>query len=187
MVLANVLVVSWVTEAAKVAEVDENIAIQVAEGSMLHKAASDCSSPWGARDCRPNQWIPVSSQTKGNTLLNHSTKHNYLSINFQHHRGWATSQEVWVFGLCDTSHSPSRGYMQVVPSRDAATLLPIIRARASRHHHTFRPVESLQPCFITFSSCKSLRSQPLIAFCWPSYWHSYTKHRVLMGKSKEKD
>ena len=46
----------------------------------------------------------------------------------QHHRGRATSREVWVFGLCDISQSPSLGYMEIVPSRDAATLLPINQA-----------------------------------------------------------
>ena len=30
--------------------------------------------------------------------------------------------------MVDTSHTPALGYMQVVPSRDAATLLPIIRS-----------------------------------------------------------
>ena len=33
-----------------------------------------------------------------------------------------------MFGLCDISHTPSLGYMEIVPSRDAATLLPTIRA-----------------------------------------------------------
>ena len=32
------------------------------------------------------------------------------------------------FGLCDTSSTPSLGYMEVVPFRDATTLLPIIQA-----------------------------------------------------------
>ena len=34
---------------------------------------------------------------------------------------------IWVFGMVDTSSSPALGVMQVVPSRDAATLLPIIQ------------------------------------------------------------
>ena len=35
--------------------------------------------------------------------------------------------QVWVFGLCDTSHTPARGVMRIVPDRSAATLLPIIQ------------------------------------------------------------
>ena len=45
----------------------------------------------------------------------------------QYHRGRPADQPVWVFGMCDTSVSPGLGYMQIVPTRDAATLLPIIR------------------------------------------------------------
>ena len=48
-----------------------------------------------------------------------------------HHRGRATTQEVWVFGLVDTSQSPALGYMEVVARRDAATLLPIINAHTA--------------------------------------------------------
>ena len=33
-----------------------------------------------------------------------------------------------MFGMCDTSRRPSLGFMQVVQSRDANTLLPIIQA-----------------------------------------------------------
>ena len=40
----------------------------------------------------------------------------------------ATANEVWVFGMVDTSSSPALGYMEIVPQRDAATLLPIIQA-----------------------------------------------------------
>ena len=46
----------------------------------------------------------------------------------QNHRGRATANEVWVFGLADTSYTPALGYMEVVQHRDAATLLPIIQA-----------------------------------------------------------
>ena len=34
---------------------------------------------------------------------------------------------MWVFGLVDTSHAPALGYMEIVQTRDAATLLPIIQ------------------------------------------------------------
>ena len=38
---------------------------------------------------------------------------------------------MWVFGICDTSHSPALGFMQVVAQRDAATLLPIIQCHVA--------------------------------------------------------
>ena len=38
---------------------------------------------------------------------------------------------MWVFGLVDTSHTPALGYMEVVQSRDAATLLPINQAHVA--------------------------------------------------------
>lgn len=46
----------------------------------------------------------------------------------QYHRGRQPAAEVWVFGMVDTSQTPSLGYMEIVPSRDAQTLIPIIRA-----------------------------------------------------------
>ena len=33
-----------------------------------------------------------------------------------------------MFGLVDCTQSPALGYMQIVPNRKAATLLPIIQA-----------------------------------------------------------
>lgn len=38
---------------------------------------------------------------------------------------------MWVFGIVDTSQAPSVGYMEVVHTRDAATLLPIIQAHVA--------------------------------------------------------
>ena len=46
----------------------------------------------------------------------------------KYHRGRSPSSEQWVFGLVDTSSSPSLGYMELVPRRDAQTLLPILQA-----------------------------------------------------------
>ena len=43
------------------------------------------------------------------------------------HRGHPPRREVWVFGIVDTSHQPALGYMEIVPRRDAATLLPIMQ------------------------------------------------------------
>ncbi len=34
---------------------------------------------------------------------------------------------MWVFGMVDTSQTPALGVMELVPRRNAATLLPIIR------------------------------------------------------------
>ena len=55
-------------------------------------------------------------------------KHITLNNEFQHHRGRATTLEMWAFGMVDTSVSPAMGYMEIVARRDAATLLPIIQA-----------------------------------------------------------
>ena len=49
----------------------------------------------------------------------------------QHHSGRATTSEVWVFGIVDTSYQPALGYMEIVQCRDAATLLPIIQAHTA--------------------------------------------------------
>ncbi len=49
----------------------------------------------------------------------------------QHHRGRATASEIWVFGLVDVSVSPALGYMEIVPNRTAATLLPLIQSRVA--------------------------------------------------------
>ena len=38
---------------------------------------------------------------------------------------------MWVFGIVDTSQEPALGYMEIVPARDAATLLPIIQAHTA--------------------------------------------------------
>ena len=38
---------------------------------------------------------------------------------------------VWVFGMVDVSHQPALGYLEIVPQRDAATLLPIIQTHSN--------------------------------------------------------
>uniref|UniRef100_A0A1X7U9F6 Uncharacterized protein n=1 Tax=Amphimedon queenslandica TaxID=400682 RepID=A0A1X7U9F6_AMPQE len=45
-------------------------------------------------------------------------------------KGRATRQELWVFGMVDTSFQPSLGFMQLVPNRQA-TLYPIIQAHVA--------------------------------------------------------
>ena len=67
--------------------------------------------------------------------LNKSTENNdrskYVFVLLQYHRGTRADYEQWVFGMVDTAHTPSLGYMQLVDTRDAATLLPIIRAHTA--------------------------------------------------------
>ena len=61
----------------------------------------------------------------------HINKMFDCTVCLQNHRGRATSQEVWVFGMVDTSHHPALGYMEIVQHRNAATLLPIIQAHTA--------------------------------------------------------
>ena len=51
----------------------------------------------------------------------------FCDIFSQHHRGRPPRSEQWVFGMVDTSTTPALGIMEMVPCRDAATLLPIIQ------------------------------------------------------------
>ena len=51
------------------------------------------------------------------TLLAHKRKYN---------RGRVPSEEIWAFGIADTSYTPARCYIEIVPDRSASTLLPII-------------------------------------------------------------
>lgn len=57
--------------------------------------------------------------------------YDIVFVLLQYHRGRRAEIENWVFGMVDTSYSPSLGYMQIVDRRDAATLLPIIRAHTA--------------------------------------------------------
>jgi len=52
---------------------------------------------------------------------------NQIYFIFQNHRGRPPRSQIWVFGMVDVSHTPALGYMQIVPQRDARTLLPIIQ------------------------------------------------------------
>lgn len=44
----------------------------------------------------------------------------------KNHRGRATAQEKWVFGIADTSFTPSKVYLELVQNRSANSLIPII-------------------------------------------------------------
>jgi transposase-like protein len=46
----------------------------------------------------------------------------------KYHRKRAPENEIWIFGIVDTSFSPGRGYIQVVESRAARVLLPIVHS-----------------------------------------------------------
>ena len=46
----------------------------------------------------------------------------------KHHRGRPPSSQIWVFGMVDTSQTPSLGLMRIVPNRQRVTLIPIIHA-----------------------------------------------------------
>ena len=47
-------------------------------------------------------------------------------LSFQYQRGRRPEREKWVLGLFDTQYAPARPYLQIVPRRNAQTLLPII-------------------------------------------------------------
>ena len=51
----------------------------------------------------------------------------FVQTVFQYQRGRRARDEVWVFGLICTEYTPCRGYFQVVPRRDRATLVPILQ------------------------------------------------------------
>ena len=47
----------------------------------------------------------------------------------QQHVGRIARQPIWVFGTVDTSFQPARGYMEIVPRRNSATLTNILNAK----------------------------------------------------------
>ena len=103
----------------------------------------------------------------------------------KNHRGRATSREVWVFGLCDTSHSPALGVMCIVPNRSAQTLLPIIQQHVrtgsvihSDEWAAYRRVKQLQPV-------SAHNSEPLTALRRPGHRCAHTEHRVLLVSGEE--
>ena len=127
-----------VKDAAEEAEVDEKTAIQI------YQYCRDLCS-WRLL----NHDSPMMLGGQGvvvqidESLFRHKPKN---------HRGRATSREVWVFGLCDTSHSPALGVMCIVPNRSAQTLLPIIQQHVrtgsvihSDEWAAYRRVQQLQP------------------------------------------
>ena len=61
-----------------------------------------------------------------------------MSFKPKYNRGRAVDRQIWCFGIVDTIYRPAKGYLQVVPDRSAATLLPIIadRCRAGTIIHS---------------------------------------------------
>ena len=45
----------------------------------------------------------------------------------QNHRGRPPRQQIWVFGMADTSQSPALGVMKIVSNRSAQTLVPVMQ------------------------------------------------------------
>ena len=50
----------------------------------------------------------------------------------KNHVGRVSENQIWVFGIADTSFRPAKVYIEIVPDRSAATLIPII-------HRVIRP------------------------------------------------
>ena len=51
-----------------------------------------------------------------------------LSHKQKYHCGRVAENQIWVCGIVDTSYTPSRGYVEIVERRNAATLFPIIQS-----------------------------------------------------------
>ena len=103
----------------------------------------------------------------------------------KHHRGRATTNEVWVFGLCDTSQSSALGVMCI--ARPYCTNSP-------PHHQTpcqagdrgsQRPVGSLQQGRAAAAGQQPPDSEPLPPLCGPSNRGLHTKHQILLESREE--
>lgn len=49
-----------------------------------------------------------------------------INFNAKSHRGLGPSTPCWAFCIVDTSHSPAKGYIELIERRNAESLLPII-------------------------------------------------------------
>ena len=104
---------TWISDTGGEAKVTTNSAVQVYQ--WLRDVCSTMLQQHPIKIGGPGAKVQIDE-----SLYRHKPKR---------HRGEATQNEVWVFGLVDTSYSPALGYMEIAPRRDAATLLPIIQAR----------------------------------------------------------
>ena len=99
----------------------------------------------------------------------------------QHPRGRPPHHQLWVFGMVDTSQVPGLGYMEVVPSQDANTLLPIIRAHTAP---ALRPVARLQHGQLTPRCDYSWWSKSLATLRGPCNWGAHPDSRKLLESCK---
>lgn len=101
----------------------------------------------------------------------------------QHHQGRAISNKVWVGW---TRSRPALRYMEIVPCRDANTLLPIIQAHTLPgtiiHSDQWSPYSRVQllPNVATLY-CKSLHR-----VCEPHDWGSHAACGVVLEQGKDK-
>ena len=110
----------------------------------------------------------------------------------QYHRGRRADYEQWIFGMVDTSRTPSLGYMQLVDTRDAATLLPIIRAHTAPgtiiHSHEWaaysrisRDIPHLQHATVNHSVEFVNRTSGVHTRNIESYWNRVKKFKSMKG------
>ena len=106
----------------------------------------------------------------------------------QHHRGRAPSQEVWVFGMVDTTQSPALGVMRIVPDRSAATLLPImqqhLRSGTTVHSDEWASYNTVQQ--LSAVTCHTAWGrQPLTPLCGPNNWGPHTECGVILESCED--
>ena len=106
-------------------------------------------------------------------------QHFYHDI-LQNHRGRPPPRQVWVFGICDTSHTPARGVMRIVPDRSAATLLPIEEVIDVRTPAIIgRSYTKTKPCRYWVMPLKGRWSPPYPA---TEKWSSIVNLRLCKGR-----
>ena len=106
------------------------------------------------------------------------------------YRGRSTQHEVWVFGMVDTSHDPALGYMEIVPRRDAATLLPIINTHVapgttvwSDQWRAYKRLSSYLSRHREFSNTDSDRQNRLVLWTTPVDFFGSHLPRLLVDSS----
>ena len=99
----------------------------------------------------------------------------------QLHCGRPSTSQVWMFRMTDISHEPALGFMQVVTSRDAATLLPIIQA----HIQTGTIIHSDQ--WAAYNGVQQLSNvHQHETFCRSYYQYPHTKGGKLLEQGEDK-
>ena len=92
-----------------------------------------------------------------------------------------------VFGMCNTSESPALGYMELVDSRNVATLLPIIQAHVNPGTTIYSDCWAACNRVITLPSVQAhcMHSQSLYRVCH-SDWRAHKPHRINWNRVKTK-